>query len=119
MRTRELTDSVRNCSGKPRPRGCFALFWGVESAYQPTVDLLGKGFRTEHLHDILDEASELGIKNYIHLMFNTPHESEEDIRHFVGLVENILIRIGLLSYLNASCWNRNRLCSIILIGMGL
>ncbi len=72
---------------KAKKAGCFALFWGVESAYQPTVDFLGKGFRTEHLHNTLDQASTLGIKNYIHFMFNTPHESEEDIRHFIGLVE--------------------------------
>ena len=75
---------------KAKKAGCFALFWGVESAHQPTVDLLGKRFRTEQLNDILDEASALGIKNYIHLMFNTPHESDQDLRHFVELVEKYI-----------------------------
>jgi radical SAM superfamily enzyme YgiQ (UPF0313 family) len=75
---------------KARRAGCFALFWGVESANQPTVDLLGKGFRTEHLHHILDEASALGIKNYVHLMYNTPHESAEDIQCFARLVEEYI-----------------------------
>ncbi len=75
---------------KARRAGCFALFWGVESANQPTVDLLGKGFRTEHLHTILDGAAQLGIKNYIHLMFNTPHESAEDIGQFGRLVERYI-----------------------------
>ena len=75
---------------KARRAGCFALFWGVESANQPTVDLLGKGFRTENLHNILDGASDLGIKNYVHLMYNTPHESAEDIRYFGRLVEKYI-----------------------------
>jgi radical SAM superfamily enzyme YgiQ (UPF0313 family) len=75
---------------KAKRAGCFALFWGVESANQPTVDLLGKGFRTENLHNILDGASELGIKNYVHLMYNAPHESAEDIRYFVRLVEKYI-----------------------------
>jgi radical SAM superfamily enzyme YgiQ (UPF0313 family) len=86
-RVREFTPELLR---KAKKAGCFALFWGVESAYQPTVDLLGKRFGTEHLRNILDEASALGIKNYVHLMFNTPHESEGDIRHFVGLVDKYI-----------------------------
>ncbi len=42
------------------------------------------------MHNILDGASELGIKNYVHLMYNTPHESAEDIRYFVRFVEKYI-----------------------------
>ncbi|HTY23403.1 MAG TPA: radical SAM protein [Desulfomonilaceae bacterium] len=75
---------------KAKKAGCFALFWGVESAHQPTVELLGKNFKAEKMYDLLDQASELEIKNYVHIMFNTPHESTEVIESFARLVDRYI-----------------------------
>jgi len=72
---------------KVKKAGCFSLFWGVESAYQPTVQLLGKRFDVRRMAELLDEAIAVGIKNYIHLMYNTPHESTEDVEAFIRLVD--------------------------------
>jgi radical SAM superfamily enzyme YgiQ (UPF0313 family) len=79
----ELLRKVRNA-------GCFALFWGVESAYQPTVDLLGKSFKSADIRRVIDEASDLGIKSYVHVMYNTPHESPEEVKVFIELVKRYI-----------------------------
>jgi hypothetical protein len=63
------------------------LFWGVESASQPIVDLLGKRFRIEKMHEAIETAKALGIRSYVHLMYNTPHETEEDIARLIRFVE--------------------------------
>ncbi|MBU2551293.1 MAG: radical SAM protein [Proteobacteria bacterium] len=66
--------------------GCFALFFGVESAHPPTIRLLGKGFETPELFAALDAASGAGIKGVAHLMYNTPHETADDVSAFLRLV---------------------------------
>jgi hypothetical protein len=75
---------------KAKKAGCFALFWGVESAHQPTVRLLGKSFDTANMYDLLDESISLGIKNYVHLIYNTPLESEGDVESFIRLVDRYI-----------------------------
>jgi hypothetical protein len=75
---------------KARDAGCFSLFWGLESAHQPTVELLGKRFQVERMYEVIDQAIELGIKNYIHIMYNTPHEAEADVKAFIRLVERYI-----------------------------
>ncbi|HMK36007.1 MAG TPA: radical SAM protein [Desulfomonilaceae bacterium] len=72
---------------KVKAAGCFSLFWGAESAHQPTIRLLGKHFRVADMFRLLDEAVDLGIKNYLHLMYNVPHESDADVEKIIGLVE--------------------------------
>lgn len=75
---------------KVKAAGCFSLFWGVESAYQPTVRLLGKRFQVEDMFCLLDEAVAVGIKNYVHLMYNVPHESDADVESLIRLVERYM-----------------------------
>jgi len=72
---------------KVKNAGCFSLFWGVESAHQPTVQMLGKRFDIGKMFELIDEAVAVGIKNYIHLMYNTPHESTGDVEAFIQLVD--------------------------------
>lgn len=72
---------------KVKAAGCFSLFWGVESAHQPTIRMLGKRFQVDDMFRLLDEAVELGIKNYVHLIYNAPHESEADVESLIRLVE--------------------------------
>ncbi len=67
--------------------GCFSLFWGVESSHQPTVKLLGKHFDVGEMYELLNESIAVGIKNYVHLIFNTPHESQETLEDFERLVD--------------------------------
>jgi radical SAM superfamily enzyme YgiQ (UPF0313 family) len=75
---------------KVRKAGCFALFWGVESAHEPTIRLLGKRFDVEKMYELMDQSISLGIKNYIHLIYNAPHESEEDVKALIRLVERYI-----------------------------
>jgi radical SAM superfamily enzyme YgiQ (UPF0313 family) len=81
--SRELLNEVRRA-------GCFSLFWGVESNSQSTVNLLGKRFRIEKMHAAIEAAEALGIKSYIHLMYNTPHETMEDIARLIRFVEHYI-----------------------------
>jgi hypothetical protein len=75
---------------KVHQAGCFSLFWGVESAHQPTVRMLGKRFEVEKMYELLDASLSVGIKNYVHLIYNTPHETEEDVAAFIALVRRYL-----------------------------
>jgi hypothetical protein len=70
-----------------RRAGCFSLFWGVDAMHQPTVRLLGKGFKVSRVPELLAECRELGIESHLHLMYHTPHESPEDARALRSLVE--------------------------------
>jgi radical SAM superfamily enzyme YgiQ (UPF0313 family) len=70
--------------------GCFALFWGVESGHQPTIKLLGKHFDVGEMYKLLNDAVAAGIKNYVHLIYNTPHESQETLDCFIQLVERYI-----------------------------
>ncbi len=81
--SKELLDQVRRA-------GCFSLFWGVESASQATVDLLGKGFRVEKIYELLDHSIRLGIKNYIHFIYNTPHETRADVEALIALIDHYI-----------------------------
>ncbi len=65
--------------------GCFALFFGAESAHPPTLRLLGKGFAPAELDTAIQAATQAGIKAVVHLMYNTPHESTQDLNAFLEL----------------------------------
>lgn len=75
---------------KTKNAGCFALFWGVESAHEPTIELLGKRFKPDEMFELLDYSISLGIKNYIHLIYNTPFESLQDVKKFKALVNRYI-----------------------------
>lgn len=66
--------------------GCISLFWGIESASQTTIDLLGKGFLVEKMYELLDYSISIGITNFVHLIYNTPHESTKDIEALEALI---------------------------------
>ncbi len=70
--------------------GCFSLFWGIESASQATIDLLGKGFRVEKIRELLDYSISIGLTNFIHVMYNTPHESVTDIEALEALISRYI-----------------------------
>ncbi len=85
---------LRGCSpqllAKMRKAGCFSLFWGVESAHQPTIELLGKRFVVDHLYELIDAAIDVGIKNYVHLMYNAPGETPEAVDAAIRLIERYI-----------------------------
>ncbi|MBW1712106.1 MAG: radical SAM protein [Deltaproteobacteria bacterium] len=67
--------------------GCFSLSWGVEACRQPTIDLLGKRFREERVYPLIDACVAAGIKNHVHLIYNTPHETEDDVRALIEIMD--------------------------------
>lgn len=75
---------------KARKAGCFSLFWGVESANEATIRLLGKRFAVDHMYELIDESIVLGIKSYIHLIYNTPHETGQDVLALIRLIERYI-----------------------------
>ncbi len=80
----------KNLLFKVKEAGCFSLFWGIESAYQPTINLLGKGFRVESMFELLDYSISIGITNFVHVMYNTPHESIKDIEALEALIDRYI-----------------------------
>jgi len=77
------TDLLEHC----RNAGCFALSWGVESISPETINLLNKNYNMDSLNSLLNKSISLGIKNYIHLMYNTPFETEKDIELLSEFIE--------------------------------
>lgn len=75
---------------KAKRAGCFSLFWGVESAHEPTIRMLGKRFAVEDMYELIDESISVGIKSYIHLIYNTPHETVQDISALIHLIERYI-----------------------------
>ncbi|MDD5168892.1 MAG: radical SAM protein [Syntrophales bacterium] len=67
--------------------GCFSLFWGVESVHEPTVRLLGKGFKVHEMAATISHSIAMGINNHIHIMYNTPYETERDMAALIGFIE--------------------------------
>lgn len=51
------------------------------------MDLLGKRFDVREMHDLLEHAISIGIKNYVHLMYNTPHESRDTLSNLSCFID--------------------------------
>lgn len=75
---------------KVKRAGCFSLFWGVESAHEPTIRMLGKRFSVAQMYELIDESIRVGIKSYIHLIYNTPRETDQDISALIRLIERYI-----------------------------
>jgi hypothetical protein len=58
--------------------GLRLLMWGLESASQRVLDLMGKGTTARDAAAILNSAGETGIWNLLFLIFGFPTETEEE-----------------------------------------
>jgi hypothetical protein len=55
--------------------GCRLLLWGLESASQRVLELMGKGTRIDEVSAVLRHAHAAGIANLVFVMFGFPGET--------------------------------------------
>lgn len=79
-----------SCSARPnlltekmlklmKEAGCWKVFLGVESASQPILDRIKKGFRIEQAQKAIDLARKVGIKTTAAFILGLPGESHQSI----------------------------------------
>ncbi len=67
--------------------GCRLLMWGLESASQRVLDLMGKGTRIGEVSAALRRAREAGIANLAFVMFGFPGETLAEARETLAFLE--------------------------------
>ncbi|MBW2989604.1 B12-binding domain-containing radical SAM protein [Candidatus Woesearchaeota archaeon] len=63
---------------KMKKSGCTSILWGVESACQRVLDLIGKGTEITEVENILKESRAAGIRNAVYAFGGFPTETEEE-----------------------------------------
>ena len=64
---------------KMKEANCVAIWFGIESCNQKTLNLIKKEIDLERSQEILAECKEIGIKTGGSFMLGFPHETKEDI----------------------------------------
>jgi len=73
--------------GLIRQSGCRMLMWGVESASQRVIDLMGKGTRVDDMEKVLETAGSAGIMNLLFVMFGFPTETREEFFETIAFLD--------------------------------
>ncbi len=73
--------------GLIRRSGCHVIMWGVESASQRVLDLMGKGTRVEDMKKVLERAGSAGIMNLIFVMFGFPTETRDEFFETIAFLD--------------------------------
>jgi len=77
--------------------GLSAVWWGVESGNQETLDVMKKGTVVQDIGKVLDTSSQLGIRNGVFVMFGFPGETEQMAEETVHFLEEHAPSIDLIS----------------------
>lgn len=72
-----------------RDAGCVQLDFGVESGSQDVLDKVKKGIKISDVKNIFSACHDLGVRTYANFMFNTPGETEDDIKKTNNLAKDI------------------------------
>lgn len=77
--------------------GLSAVWWGVESGNQETLDAMKKGTVVEDMGSILDSATQIGIRNGVFVMFGFPGETEQMAEQTIQFLRRHAAAIDLIS----------------------
>ena len=69
--------------------GCVQLDFGVESGSQQILDRIKKGIKISDIKNIFRVCRELGVRTFANFMFNTPGETEDDVKKTYALAREI------------------------------
>ena len=64
---------------KMKEANCIAIWFGIESCNQKTLNLIKKELTLERSQEVIAECKEVGIKTGGSFMIGFPHETEEDM----------------------------------------
>lgn len=74
--------------GQLHDSGLRAVCWGLESANQRILDMMGKGTSIGDVRDVLVASHRSGIKNMVYVMFGFPTESKEEFRDTLRFLQD-------------------------------
>jgi anaerobic magnesium-protoporphyrin IX monomethyl ester cyclase len=75
--------------------GCWYISWGIESADQPILKHIRKGYRQEQVLQALRWAKAAGINNWGYFIIGLPGESEDSIRRTIAYAKQLPLDIAL------------------------
>ena len=82
--------------------GCGMLQFGLETAAPELLKAMHKGIHLKHAAPILQRAADLGIRNYVYLLFGFPGETPD---HLQQTMDFVLRYQGAIHYLNNALFN--------------
>ena len=85
-RVNQLRDSVYNAL---KEAGCIQFDFGVESGSQVALNRMKKGIKVADTEQIFAKCRQDGIRTLANMMFNTPGETEQDVKDTISLMERI------------------------------
>lgn len=72
-----------------RDAGCLQVDFGVESGSQAALDRMKKGITVEEAISAVEICKRHNLRSLVNLMFNTPGETEEDVRMTMKMMRKI------------------------------
>lgn len=69
--------------------GCIQIDFGVESGSQDSLNRMNKKIKVEETKKIFAFCRQYGLRTFANFMFNTPEETEEDVKKTIGLMKEI------------------------------
>jgi hypothetical protein len=82
--------------------GCQMLQFGLETAAPDLLKAMHKGIQLKHAATILQRAADLGIRNYVYLLFGFPGEKTD---HLHQTMDFIIRHQEAIHYLNNALFN--------------
>lgn len=67
--------------------GCRVLQWGVESASQRVLDLMGKGTAIHEVEKVLNNSTKAGMYNLIFVLFGFPTETTQELQQTLDFLD--------------------------------
>jgi anaerobic magnesium-protoporphyrin IX monomethyl ester cyclase len=67
--------------------GCKYILWGLESANQRILDLMGKGTQVEEVEQVLRDAHAAGIHNHVYVICGFPTETPQEFADTLRFLE--------------------------------
>jgi radical SAM superfamily enzyme YgiQ (UPF0313 family) len=74
--------------------GCIQIDFGVESGSQESLDRMNKGIKVQDTKRVFALCRKYGLRTFANIMFNTPGETEEDVRKTIKLMKEIKATIN-------------------------
>jgi hypothetical protein len=82
--------------------GCRLLQFGLETAAPDLLKAMHKGIQLHHAAAVLDRTTNLGIRNYVYLLFGFPGETHD---HQLQTLDFIVQHQHVIHYLNNAIFN--------------
>lgn len=67
--------------------GCNSIFFGVESASQPVLDFIKKGFSVKQAQETVKLCEKLGVRTHVSFIIGLPGENTESLEEMLSFID--------------------------------